>query len=78
MPAGKTLMEVFAAMEREEGKRGRPPGRNYEKRLMVFLDEDRAAMLEERAKRMRVSKARIIRDLIDEASKRWRRESGAE
>jgi hypothetical protein len=48
-------------------KIGRPPGRLYPRRLMVFLDDERALALEELARRERMSKAAIMRSLIDAA-----------
>jgi hypothetical protein len=63
----------------EKAKRprpGRPQGKLYPHRLMVFLDDSRQEALEERAQALSVSKARLIRDLIDDGIRRWRR--GAE
>jgi hypothetical protein len=61
--------------EPKRGK-GRPEGRLYTHRLMVFLDDARHEALDARAKALSVSKARLVRDLVDEGMKKWRR--GAE
>jgi hypothetical protein len=57
--------------EQKKARRvGRPEGRLYPHRLMVFLDEERQEWLRKRAAALRVSKARVIRDLIDREAAR--------